>query len=241
MLPVIAGMVPFALIAGAAPVQEGVSAAATIGLSVLVFAGASQLAAAQLIGSGAAPLLVILTVAVINLRFVMYSASLAPHLGEPPFRWKTVISYLLTDQVYALAVTRFSRQDREAEQTAAEGRKESGEISTRSRIGYYIGAALPLWAAWQIGTASGVVLGAKVPEALSLDFAIPLVFLALLVPAVTDRPSAAAAAGAGVVALLGAGLPLNLGLIAAIAAGILTGLYGPSGVRAVRAIRRRER
>lgn len=220
MLPVIAGMVPFALIAGAAPIQEGVSAAGTVGLSLLVFAGAAQLAAAQLIGDGAAPLLVVLTVAVINLRFVMYSASLAPHLGNPPARWKAGISYLLTDQAYAIAVTRFSRQDREERAT--------GERRAGSRVGYYLGAAAPLWAVWQIGTVSGVILGARVPEALALDFAIPLVFLALLFPAINDRAGAVAALGAGAVALLGAGLPLNLGLIAAILAGILLGLYAPA-------------
>jgi len=241
MLPVVAGIAPFALIAGAVPVGEGISAAGTIGLSVLVFAGAAQLAAAQLIGGGAAPLLVILTVTVINLRFVMYSASLAPYLGNPPARWKALVSYALTDQAYALAVTRFSRQNREAEQVTHGRRKEAGETGTGSRIGYYLGAAFSLWAVWQLGTVAGVILGGRVPEALELDFAIPLVFLALLFPAITDRAGAAAALGAGAVALLGAGLPLNLGLILAILAGILLGLSGSSLHGAVRKNWRRGR
>ncbi|WP_047864424.1 AzlC family ABC transporter permease [Rubrobacter aplysinae] len=223
MLPVMAGMAPFALIAGAAPIQEGVSAAGTIGLSVVVFAGAAQLAAAQLIGSGAAPVLVVLTVAVINLRFVMYSASLAPYLGSPPARWKALVSYLLTDQAYAVAVTRFSSP----EAREAEGNERAATGVAGRRVGYFVGAALPLWAVWQVGTVAGVILGARVPEALELDFAIPLVFLALLFPALTDRASVVAALGAGTVALLGAGLPLNLGLIAAILAGILAGLAWP--------------
>lgn len=194
-------------------------------MSLIVFAGAAQLAAAQLIGDGAGPVLVVLTVAVINLRFVMYSASLAPHFGEPPARWKALLSYLLTDQAYAVAATRFAARNEAAAQGSDEPRETN---SARGRIGYYLGAALALWVVWQVGTVSGVILGARVPEALALDFAVPLVFLALLFSAVTDRASAAAALGAGAVALLGAGLPLNLGLVAAIIAGVLLGMSGPS-------------
>lgn len=227
----LAGVVPFALIAGASPIQEGISAAATIGMSLIVFAGVAQLVAAQLIGDGAAPLLVIFTVAIINLRFLMYSASLAPYLGEPPARWKGLVSYLLTDQAYAVAVTRFSRESaQEEEDGAGDGRREEtgkGE-SYPGRIGYYLGAAVAMWVVWQIGTVSGVALGARVPEALALDFAMPLVFLALMFSAVTNRASAAAALGAGAVALVGESLPLNLGLIAAIAAGVSAGMAWPS-------------
>lgn len=163
------------------------------------------------------------TVAVMNLRFVMYSASLAPHLGQTSPRWKALLSYLLTDQAYAVAITRFYKQDAEAGQASSES-GAAGKL--RGRAGYYLGAALALWVMWQIGTASGIALGARVPEALALDFAIPLVFLALLFSAVTDRASAVAALGAGAVALLGAGLPLNLGLILAILAGVVIGMSG---------------
>lgn len=197
-------------------------------MSLIVFAGAAQLAAAQLIGDGAGPVLVVLTVAVINLRFVMYSASLAPHFGEPPARWKALLSYLLTDQAYAVAVTRFAARNEAAAQGSDEPGKPEENGGAKGRIGYYLGAALALWVVWQVGTVSGVILGARVPEALALDFAVPLVFLALLFSAVTDRASAAAALGAGAVALLGAGLPLNLGLVAAIIAGVLLGMSGPS-------------
>lgn len=226
----LAGVVPFALLAGAAPIQEGISAAATIGMSLIVFAGVAQLVAAQLIGDGATPLLVIFTVAIINLRFLMYSASLAPYLGEPPARWKGLVSYLLTDQAYALAVTHFSREPAQGEEDrAGDGSREETGKGGRypGRIGYYLGAAVAMWVVWQIGTVSGVALGARVPEALALDFAMPLVFLALMFSAVTDRASAAAALGAGAVALLGESLPLNLGLIAAIAAGVSAGLVWP--------------
>lgn len=232
ILPVIAGMFPFALLAGAIPVREGISAAGAMGMSVIVFAGAAQLAAAQLIGGGAAPWIVVFTVAVMNLRFVMYSASLAPHLGETPTRWKALLSYLLTDQAYAVAITRFYKEDAEAGRDSEESGGGKSPAKVRGKAGYYLGAALALWVMWQIGTASGIALGARVPEALALDFAIPLVFLALLFSATTDRASAAAALGAGAVALFGAELPLNLGLILAIFAGVAIGLFGPALGRA---------
>lgn len=230
ILPVMAGILPFALLAGAIPVQEGISAAGAMGMSVIIFAGAAQLAAAQQIGSGAAPWIVVFTVAAMNLRFVMYSASLAPHLGETPARWKTLLSYLLTDQAYAVAISRFYKQDTEAGQGSGEPGDE-GTAAVKGKVGYYLGAALALWVVWQIGTASGIALGARVPEALALDFAIPLVFLALLFSAATDRASVAAALGAGAVALFGAELPLNLGLILAILAGVVIGISGPALAR----------
>jgi predicted branched-subunit amino acid permease len=230
MLPVLAGAVPFALLAGAIPVQESISAAAAMGMSVIIFAGAAQLAAAQQIGGGAAPWIVVFTVAAMNLRFVMYSASLAPHLGETPAHWKTLLSYLLTDQAYAVAITRFYKQDTEAGQGSGEPGDE-GTAAVKGKVGYYLGAALALWVVWQLGTASGIALGARVPEALALDFTIPLVFLALLFSAATDRASAAAALGAGAVALFGAELPLNLGLILAILAGVVIGMSGPALAR----------
>ncbi len=227
----LAGVMPFALIAGAAPVQEGISVAATIGMSLIIFAGVAQLVAAQLIGDGATPVLVIFTVAIINLRFLMYSASLAPYLGEPPARWKALVSYLLTDQAYAVSVTRFSRES--AQDTESGIPDEAGRgRSYPGRIGYYLGAAVAMWVVWQIGTVSGIALGARVPEALALDFAMPLVFLALMFSAITSRASSVAAFGAGAMALIAAGLPLNLGLIAAIAAGVSAGMAWPSVGRA---------
>jgi predicted branched-subunit amino acid permease len=196
-------------------------------MSLIVFAGVAQLVATQLIGDGAAPVLVVATVAVINLRMMMYSASLAPYLGEPSARWKVLVSYLLTDQAYAVSVTRFFGES--AQDTGDETPEDIGRRRVYSgRIGYYLGAAVAMWGVWQIGTVSGIALGARVPDALALDFAMPLVFLALMFSAITNRASAAAALGAGAVALLGESLPLNLGLVAAIAAGVSAGMAWPS-------------
>ena len=209
--PVMVGIVPFGLVAGAAAVRVGLSGLHAVGLSVLVFAGASQLAAIELFGKNTPAAVVILTVLVINLRMTMYSASLAPYLQAFSTRWRAAMAYVLTDQAYALSVTRFRADD------------------SVDRKWYYVGTALPLWVVWQICTVIGVFVGARVPDSLPLEFAVPLTFLAILVPTITDSPSAVAAAVGGSIAVVGSGLPLNLGLITGAVTGVLAGLVVESG------------
>jgi len=211
--PVLVGVVPFGMIAGAAAVRVGLSGLQAVGLSVFVFAGASQLAAIELLGQGAPVAVVVVTALVINLRMTMYSASVAPYFRDLATRVRAGLAYLLTDQAYALSVTRFRRDE------------------PVDRRWYYLGTAAPLWVVWQAATVTGVVAGARLPESLPLEFAVPLTFLALLVPSVSDSPSAAAAAAAGTVAVVGADLPLNLGLITGAAVGVVTGLVVESGWR----------
>ncbi len=204
--PLLLGIVPFALVAGIASVEAGLDLGQAVGMSVIVFAGASQLAALELIGENAPLAVVVGTAVVINLRMVMYSASIAPHFARYGRRTRAALAYLLTDQAYALSVAEFSDDDR------------------RSRWRYYLGAAVPLWIVWVIGTVTGVVVGAGVPESWGLTFAVPLVFLALLVPAMKDRPSTIAGVLGGTGALLAAGVPFNLGLLVGAGVGILAGV-----------------
>jgi 4-azaleucine resistance transporter AzlC len=206
VLPVLLGVIPFGLVAGAAAVRAGLSGLEAVGLSVLVYAGASQLAAIELFGQDAHAAVIVVTALVINLRMTMYSASIAPHFRGLPTRLRAGMAYLLTDQAYALSVTRFRAND---------------EVD---RVWYYLGAAAPIWVVWVVCTVIGIVVGARVPESLPLEFAVPLTFLALLVPTITDSPSALAAAIGGTAATVGAGLPLNLGLITGAVVGVLAGL-----------------
>jgi 4-azaleucine resistance transporter AzlC len=208
MAPLLLGIVPFGLIFGVAAVESGVGAGAGIGLSVFVFAGAAQLATVELVGSDTAPAVIVATALIINARHLMYSASLAPQFTGLGRLGRIGVAYLLTDQGYAVSITEYRKHP----------------MSTRQRVAFYLGAAVALWVTWQACTIIGIVLGAGVPEEWSLDFAVPLVFLALLVPAITDRSSAAAAAAAGIIAALAAGLPLNLGIMAGATAGIVAGV-----------------
>ena len=207
VLPVTVGIVPFGLVAGAAAVGAGLSVLQAAALSVVVFAGASQLAAIELLGQDATLLVVIGTALVINSRLVMYSASLAPHLLEEEARWRALIAYVLTDQAYALSITHYT-----------EG------MGLAEKRWYFLGAALPLWAIWQVATVVGAVVGAEVPAWLPLGFAVPLVFLALLVPAIDGRATTAAALVGGGIATAGATLPFNLGLLAGALSGVVAGV-----------------
>lgn len=206
MAPILVGVVPFGLVAGATAVSAGLTLVDALGLSTFVFAGASQLAAIGLLGEGAPLALVVTTVLVINLRMVMYSASIAPELLDEPRRWRALEAYLLTDQGYALSLTRFERHPE------------------TNRRWYYLGTAAVLWPVWQLCTVVGALVGARVPGWLPLEFAVPLTFLALLVPAVEGRATGTAAAVGGGVATLGVGLPLNAGLMVGAVAGVLAGL-----------------
>lgn len=208
MLPLIPGSIPFGMIAGAVAAETKLTVAQGIGESVIMFAGTAQLAATQLIAEGAPALIVILTGLVINLRFAMYSASLAPHFAELSGAKRGLLAYVMTDQSYALSITRFARDD---------------TMSTAAKFRFYIGGALLMWVVWIAATAAGYFLGNRVPPSWSLDFFVPLSFLALLVPGIRDKSTAiAAAVGAGV-AVAAWSLPFNLGLFLAAICGITAG------------------
>ncbi len=207
--PVLLGVVPFGLVAGATAVEAGLSVAQALGLSVVVFAGAAQLAAIDLLGRDAPLAVVVATALVINARMVMYSASIAPYLQGVAARTRALLAYLLTDQAYALSLAEF---------------RASG-----TSVAYYLGVASTLWVVWVPATLVGAVVGARLPAWLPLEFAVPLTFLAILVPAVVDRASAVAAVAGGGVAVLGVGLPYNLGLLAGAVVGIAAGLAAEVG------------
>ena len=206
-LPVMLGVVPFGLVAGVSAVSVGLPELPAVLLSAIVFAGASQLAGLQLIASGSPVLVILMTTFFINLRFVMYSASIAPYLERFSALWKGLMAYLMTDQAYAFALNRFS---------------DEPEMPHKNL--FYIGIAAPIWCVWMISTVVGVFVGAQVPEGWSLEFAIPLIFMVLIIPAVTDRASAAAAFAAGVTVIVADPLPFNLALIVAALMGIGVGV-----------------
>lgn len=204
--PILLGVIPFATFSGVAAVEVGLTPGHAVGMSLIMYAGAAQLAALQLIGAGAPLLITMLTAVIINLRFALYSFSMAPHLKNLPGRWKNLLAYLLSDQAYSVAITRFEDQPQ-----------------LPHKHWFFLGATSAVWVTWQLGTIAGVVLGAQVPESWSLDFAIPLTFLAVLVPTLKSWDAGAAALGASVLVVAGSGLPFNLGLILAVLGGIAAG------------------
>jgi 4-azaleucine resistance transporter AzlC len=205
-LPILVGVMPFGMIYGVLALGAGLPPSAAQAMSSIIFAGSSQFIATQMLGSAPA-LVILITVAVVNLRHALYSASLAPYLRPLSPAWKWLLSYLLTDEAYAVGIVRYQQEDVDPH-----------------KHWHLLGAGITLWSGWQISTAAGVFLGAVVPSSWSLDFTLALTFIALITPTLRDRPTLAAAVSAGITALLTYGLPLKLGLIAAALAGIVVGL-----------------
>lgn len=206
-VPLLVGVFPFGLIFGALALDAGLSKAAAQAMSSIVFAGSSQFIAAQLLRDAVPGTVIILTIAVVNLRHALYSASIAPYLAERSTPWKILLSYLLTDEAYAPSAVHF----------------ETAGV-TRFSHWFLLGAGFALWFTWQFSTACGIFLGARLPATWSLDFALPVTFIAMVVPVLRTRPAAAAAVGAGLVSLLAYGLPYKLGLILSALTGIAVGV-----------------
>ncbi len=219
--PLFLGAIPFGMIYGVLASNAGMGLPLAQSMSVIVFAGSAQFVMAQLLNDGTPLLVVALTAAILNVRHLLYSASIAPHLQQLSRPWKAVLAYLLTDEAYAVAITRFGAVP--ACDPSVAGSHPSRGPSADRRHWFVLGTGLGLWITWQLSTAVGILLGSQIPATWSLDFAVPLTFIALVVPALRDRASIAAALVAGIVVVLTAAFPLKLGLVVAMLTGIGAG------------------
>jgi predicted branched-subunit amino acid permease len=200
-------MVPWGIVAGVAMVSAGLSQAQAVAMSLFVFAGSAQIAVLPLLILKAPLWVMYATVLVVNLRYVIYSAVLAPHFRQLSRSWRVLLSYITVDGVFALFAGRFRPGD-----------------GKRHKRWFFLGGSLLMWAGWQVSSWVGIFAGALIPKSWSLEFASTLGLIALLIPLLYDRAVTWGAIAAGGVALATAGLPLNLGLLAAIVAGTAVGL-----------------
>lgn len=206
--PLLLAIVPFGLVLGVtAAASSNVGGGLGIATSSIIFAGAAQLVTIQLMDTGTSLAVVIVTALIVNLRHLMYSAALAPHFSEWPGRSRLFLPYLLTDQSFALSMVRY----------------ETVDDPTYKRW-FFFGAGLGLWVPWQLSTIAGVVVGAQIPGSLDLGFAIPLVFLVLLIPSVQTRPGLTAAIVGGMVAVAASDAPYSLGLMIGALVGVAAGV-----------------
>lgn len=207
--PLILGAIPFGMIYGVLALGAGLPLSVAQAMSLIVFAGSAQFIGVRLISEGVLGVVILVTTFIVNLRHALYSASVAPYVRYLSRRWKWLLAYLLTDEAYAIAILHYEPQDIH---------------QPSNKRWYHLGAGLTDWTSWQLSTALGIFLGAQVPASWGLDFTLALTFIAIVVPALKDRPSVAAALSAGVVAVLTGDLPYRLGLILAAFVGILVGL-----------------
>ncbi|MCV6590101.1 MAG: AzlC family ABC transporter permease [Marinobacterium sp.] len=216
LLPLVSGVLPFGLIAGANGLALGMSPETIIGMTVLFFAGAAQLAAYQLIQENAPFVIIVLTSVVVNLRFAIYSATFAPLLAPLPRHKRWPVAYMLSDQAYGLCATPAQQQRSRGEQ-----------------LWYLLGVAGAMWLAWVLSVVAGIALGASIPAHWSLEFTIPLAFLAMLVTTITRPGLLLVAVVAGIAAVLFQRMPYNTGFILAVVAGAGAGLGLSAGFKSI--------
>lgn len=196
MIPIVPGVIPFGLIMGTVANQAGLSSLQTAELNLFVFAGASQLASIELLTQGTSAVVIILTGLIINLRFILYSAAFAPIVKNSSFLVKSFVSYLLTDQSYAVSIA-----------------KDKEFSSNKDRLNFFFGNAICMSFFWHFSVGLGVVFGNFAPASISLDFAVPLSFMALTIPTLISRNHLYVTICSTVFSCLFYKLPFNLGLV----------------------------
>jgi 4-azaleucine resistance transporter AzlC len=160
--PLMIPVVPFGIIYGVIGMDLGIGPYMTLGLSIIVFGGASQIVLLQLFSGGASSLVILSSVGAVNSRHLLYGAVLSEHLSSLKLSWKIVLSYVMTDQAFAVSNNYFKRNNKDNHY-------------------HLLGSGFTCWTIWQISTILGIVLGSVVPEELGLSFTISLTFLALLI------------------------------------------------------------
>lgn len=196
--PFILVAIPFALLFGVVATEAGLSVAQTLAFSFVVIAGASQFTAVQLMTDNAPVLIVLAASLAVNLRMAMYSASLQPYLGAAPLWQRAVAGYLNLDQSYIVGVAKY---EAEPQMTVAE------------RFAYFIGAVTVIVPCWYLFTWVGAVAGSAIPEGIALDFAMPILFIAMVAPMLKTLAHVAAAVTSVIVALLLSFLPSGTGVL----------------------------
>lgn len=206
--PFILVIIPFATLFGLIATEAGLSVFETLAFSVVVIAGAAQLTALQLLQEEAPTVIVLASALAVNLRMAMYSASLTPWIGGAPLWQRALAAYLTVDQSYVVSMAQYERRP---------------EMLVSQRIAYFFGAVTPVVPLWYLFTFIGALLGAKVPDAWALDFAIPITFLAMIAPMFRTLAHVVAAFVAVAVSLLVIEVPYSMGLIIAGISGMVAG------------------
>lgn len=203
------GVIPFGAVVGSAASEAGLSVTQSMLINIFVFAGASQLAAVNLMTKDATIAVVVFTGLIINLRFLLYSAAIAPTLHGSGFWTRFFGAYFLTDQSYAVMSAH-----------------EKHFKTSSDAIQFYFGACTCMVITWHLSVLAGTLFGNFAPKDWALDYAVPLSFVALVIPTLKNRTYTLVAICSAVCGILLYRLPLNLGLIlsALIAIGFAVGL-----------------
>lgn len=208
-LPYQPAIMMFGLVSGAVMAEAGLTLFETIAMTAIVLGGASQLAAVQMLVEQTSVAVIVATCICINLRFGMYSAALAPWFSGMPSGTRRIAAYVVHDQSFGVAIARY----------------KSREEDWRTRVVFFLAAGGITALVWQATTVLGHWLGATMPEDWPIDFAMPMIFIAMVVPFLTSKPKWLAAVVASGAALVLRDVPLDLGLLIATGLGIAAGYW----------------
>ena len=209
-LPFMFVVVPFGLLFGVVALDAGLTLTQTMGMTMLVIAGAAQFTALQMMVDNAGLWLIIAAALAVNLRMAMYSAALVPHLGKAPLWQRALIAYMNFDQTYAVASMAY---------------EQNPDWPVERKVTFFFGVATPIVPTWIAATLVGALIGKAIPTDLGIDFILPITFIALVGPMLKTMPQMIAASVSAGVGLLLAGLPSGMGLLIAAACAMGVGAY----------------
>lgn len=204
-IPMIPGILAWGLVTGMAMVKTGLTVWQALGMTFLVYAGSAQLAALPLIMAGIPLWVVFVTALVVNLRFVIFSAALAPHFTHLPWYKRIYYGYFNADITMALFPRRFPPET-------------IGQ--TEGKISYFTGICYPNWLTWQVGSVLGILLASQIPESWGVGFAGTLALLAIAIPLTMNSAALVGVVVAATVAVAASALPYRLGLLVGVVAGM---------------------
>lgn len=193
-------VVPYAMLFGVVARDAGLAVYEVMAMSILVIAGASQFTAVALMQEQAPVFIILLAALAVNMRMVMYSAALAPHLGHLRLWIRALLAYMMVDQSFALSVAKYDAHP---------------DMSPTSKAAYYFGALSAVVPLWYICTFAGAMIGQAIPPVFSLEFAVPVCFIAMTAPMLRSLPHVVAALVSVLAAMVLHWMPYNLWLIAA--------------------------
>lgn len=207
MAPWLLGVAPFGMVIGISAAKADIPILAGVLTGPVIYSGSSQVATIELLDAGAAPIVVVGTALVINLRLILYSAGMAIHWRGTPWWWRAAAAYLLIDPSFAVGVDGYARWPE------------------RNRAhAYYLGGAVVLWLGWLAAILAGALAGARLPYWLHLEFVIPLYLIGEIVPKLRGAATRRTVVAATVAAVAAFVVPLHLGVVIAILAGLAAGL-----------------
>ena len=206
-IPLQLGVFPFGIAYGILGIEVGLTNIQTYLLSIIIFAGVSQIVFAQLFSTFTPSFMIVGTIGIVNLRHILYGVSLSSYLKKLSLKWRIILSYLITDEAFAISYKRFSE-----------------EKKTKYMHFHLLGTGITLWTSWQISTLIGIFIGPSIPNSLNLEYVIPLSFIAIVVVSINTKIKLIIFIMSALLSILLRDLPWNLWIITSALISIIIGV-----------------